>query len=417
MFRIVDELYLAQPDFIQSYLSKLVNASADDRRAAHNLFDNQKLSSIMTVEGSTAFISITGVLTKQGPSPLARFFGMGGTGYLQIIEALEAAVSDDAIEKIILKMDTPGGEVNGVDETFQAVTAAAKVKTVIAENNGLIASAGYYIAVAAKTIVANSPTAETGSIGVIIAGIDTTKLENDIGIKRITIRSANAPNKAPDIGTKKGRDLIQERANSLEKVFIERVAEGRGVTEEIVKSDFGKGAVLIAVDAEEAGMIDKVTTSIKSNELDKVIIKNNNEAGFKMDLQQAIKENPAIAEEVKKLQADAKAEGIKAEQEYFHVRAQKAAAFLKADGKYPAVVLDKAVGFLAGQNSYEVFEVSVAAFDASVEGAQSVAAQGEQPPETPPDGNGDNLSDDALIRSAEDMEAATTRLKEMSGAI
>ncbi len=266
----MEQLWLAEPNFLINYLGKLENASAEEIQAAADLFGEAELPNILTIEGEEAIISITGPLSRTGPGFLARLFGFGGTAYNDIIESLKIAQEDPIVKKIRLIMDTPGGEVKGTDDVFQAVQAAKKIKPVIAENHGMLASGGYWIASAATQIVATSPSNETGSIGIIATALDLTKMREKDGIKLIVLTSKNAPDKAQDMTKKSGRDSVQERINALERVFISRIAEGRGVTIEHIQQNFGQGAVLIAQDPDNSnpdalsvGMIDAVDAKIK----------------------------------------------------------------------------------------------------------------------------------------------------------
>lgn len=263
------ELYAIDRNFATRYLETLENASIEERAAAFDRFGSQALPDIVSrVEGSNeAAITITGPLSPEGPSPIARYFGFGGTGYSSIISAAKALVADESIETVRLVMDTPGGTVAGMDPAWQALSELAASKKVIAENHGMIASAGYYLATAAPEIVAMSPLSETGSIGVIRAGFDFTEAMASMGIKRIKIVSSHAPNKQADPTTPEGRVVHQNDVDAVERVFIRKVAEGRGTTDADVIENFGKGGMLIAQDpdsdkpdAVSVGMIDSVIT-------------------------------------------------------------------------------------------------------------------------------------------------------------
>lgn len=266
----MEQLWLAEPNFLARYLGRLENATAEEIQAATDLFGEAELPSILSIEGEEAIISITGPMSRTGPSWLARLFGFEGTAYNDIIESLKIAQENPIVKKIRLIMDTPGGEVKGTDDVFQAVQAAKKIKPVIAENYGMIASGGYWIASAATQIIATSPSAETGSIGVVVVAVDFSKMDEKAGIKVIMIRSKNAPNKYADLTKKSGRDIVQERIDALERVFISRIAEGRGVSIEHVQQNFGQGTLLIAQDPDNSnpdalsvGMIDAVDAKIK----------------------------------------------------------------------------------------------------------------------------------------------------------
>jgi len=259
------EIYALQESYARAYLEAIENASVEERTAAVTVYGRQAPPDIFSIseDGSEAYINISGVLSQEGPSPIAKFFGFGGTGYKHIIEAAQLIGEDNNIKTVKLRMNTPGGSVNGMDQARQAIKSLTKDKTVIAENHGLIASAGYYLASAANKIEAISPLAQTGSIGVVIAGLDYSKAMENVGVKQIKIVSRNAPDKQPDPNTKHGESVLQAEADAMERVFIQKVAEGRGTTTEDVIQNFGKGGLLIAQDpdpntpdATKVGMID-----------------------------------------------------------------------------------------------------------------------------------------------------------------
>lgn len=265
----MNQIFAAEKTFILEYLNKTINATAEEVQTAFDMFESKELPDILSIEGDTAIIKIEGILSKNGPSWIARFFGFGGTAYTDIIESIEAIKDNEQIKNVILQMNTPGGGINGVDEVYIGIKNLAKTKTVTAENHGLLASAGYWIASAASKIIAIGPAVETGSIGVIITTIDDTEWLKDMGLKRVRIVSENAPKKAPDISKKSGLNILQDRVDALERIFIKRIADGRKLTEEHVREKFGRGAVMIADDPDESKedalnvkMIDSVVNRI-----------------------------------------------------------------------------------------------------------------------------------------------------------
>ena len=269
------ELYAIHKDYAVSYLETIENASSEDRAVAFNTFGNDSLPDIIIrTEGSNeAMIKITGPLSPAGPNPIARFFGFGGTGYMDIISAAKSLENDPSIDTVRLAFDTPGGSINGMDPARQALESLASKKTVISENHGRMESAGYYLATAKgiKEIVAMSPLSSTGSIGVVIAGIDTSEALARNGVKRIKIISSNAPNKQADPNTTQGLKVHQNEIDAMERVFIRKVAEGRNTTDQDVIDNFGKGGMLIAQDPDpdkpdalKVGMIDSVVTQFES---------------------------------------------------------------------------------------------------------------------------------------------------------
>ena len=266
------EIYALEPIFAQRYLNTLENATNDDRNMALDRFGEEEPVGILSQDGNSATITISGVTSPNGPSPLARYFGFSGTAYKDIVNAANQLKNDSSVEDVRLVMNTPGGTVEGVDSARQALAELAKVKNVVAENHGMIASAGYYMASAVPKITAVSDFAKTGSIGVIIAGLDNTEAMAERGYKKVRIVSKNAPDKAPDISTDHGVEVLQREVDATERVFIRAVAEGRDKTDQYVIDNFGKGAMLIAEDPDgskpsalSVGLIDSVDSSGVAN--------------------------------------------------------------------------------------------------------------------------------------------------------
>lgn len=261
-------IYLMEESFLSDYLnrrevglSSLGDEMPKELRTEYNE-QTRKIEDvpILSVMDTEAHINISGPLTRKGPDWIDALFGFGGTSTIEIIESIQKAEADPTVSRIVLDMDTPGGEATGTDEVWQAVAKAKK--PIIAVNQGLIASAGYYIASAADKIFSTSPMAEVGSIGVVVATWDTSKADDARGIRRVVITSDNAPEKRPDVSKESGVEIIRKQINAIERIFYDRVASGRKVTIEHIKEHFGKGGLLTSKDPEgnpdavSVGMID-----------------------------------------------------------------------------------------------------------------------------------------------------------------
>jgi len=262
------KLFAMEPTSLISYLEKLENASEAEIRLAASMFaedgdDEDPVDDIYEEDDGEARIRIDGPLSINGPSPLARLFGLSGSSYRTIMAACDRAAAS-ACTSVAFAINSPGGDVQGVDQCWQAIAALAEKKPCTAENHGLMASAAYWLASACTKIVAMSPACEQGSIGVKIVAIDDSDWQKQAGIKRVQIVSKNAPAKVDDPATKAGRENLQARADAMEGVFLARVAEGRGVTAEYVAENYGSGAVLISAEALRVRMIDDVRMSMKA---------------------------------------------------------------------------------------------------------------------------------------------------------
>lgn len=196
----------------------------------------------------------TGIINIYGPAfRHANMFSdvSGAFTYEKFTLALGQMSRDSDVKRIILDFDSPGGMVNGVDETANAIATLKKNKPIYAHVSGSCASAAYYLA--SQTDYINmAQTAFAGSIGVI-----TTITKND-DEKSINFVSKNAENKSQKIDSKEFKASMQYRLDELEKIFIQRVATGRSVTEDYVLEHFGRGDVFIASDAVARKMADSV---------------------------------------------------------------------------------------------------------------------------------------------------------------
>lgn len=434
---MIEELWACEKEFLARYSNRMLNATSEDERIAANLFniDTDERPSIFTTglgeNGDIAKIEIFGALSKKGPSGLSRLFRFRGTSYTDIIEALEEVGSIDSIKKVRLIMDTPGGEVNGVDEVFGAVQELAKKKEVIAENHGLLASAGYWLASAATRIEAISPVVETGSIGVYVLVIDFSKMDERVGVKEIRIVSKNAPKKNPDVATKGGRDVLQERIDAIERVFISRVAEGRKVSTDVVKEKFGQGSVMIAQDPDgsipdalSTGMIDSVLGSkvFIQNSIDKDPkvtnkmgkenkssfdrqVTTNNKGEQMPSLKELLAEHPALSAEIEALEKKAFEAGNQLAKE----RIETGAKILNSE--YPQFIKDIASKVMSGEADPSMLEGAIQGYDITQEKikAEQAKKESEGTPDTPPDPQSNNDETDyqaqlAAFRAERGME-------------
>jgi ClpP class serine protease len=338
-----------------------------------------------------ATIQITGPLSMNGPSGILKFLGIGGTSYRSIIQAANEAAEDDDIETVRLIVNSPGGDIAGVDETWSALMALSEKKKVIAENHGIIASAAYWLASAADEIVAMSPTSQTGAIGVIITQMDSEK--------KVKVVSSNAPNKATDANTKAGRQVIQERADALERIFISRVAEGRGVSEETVRTKFGRGGVLVAEDPDKTkpdaisvGLIDSLTktesrgkrkrASASGVGVQSATEPKNGDCQIQEDvfmkLDEIFAKHPELRAEVQALVDSAVQDAVAKENQ----KAVKVASYLKAPEYAHEKFTALACNVLEGTSEIASLEGAIVAFDMLKAGEKQEAAEKEEPEET-----------------------------------
>lgn len=227
-----------------------ITGSADDR-VKWQLSAEKKHASgdpkIMTRAGSTAEIKVEGVLTKH-PDFFAWLFYGANTAYTDIQDALAIAASDPAVSDVVLSIDSPGGNVDGLFDALASLQAFdAKPLRVRAS---CACSAAYAIAAVAGNIEATNSAAEFGSVGVVAS------YRHDESVVDIT--STHAPNKRPDVSTPEGQAVIREQLDAIHDLFVDAIATGRSKTVAQVNKNFGRGSVLLAGAAIDSGMIDSI---------------------------------------------------------------------------------------------------------------------------------------------------------------
>ncbi len=125
-----------------------------------------------------AVIEVDGIITSHEADP-------AGNNMVDVIKAqLDRAKEDSRVKAVILKVDSPGGEVMASDQInklFAKFQSDPKGKPVICSMGSLAASGGYYISAPSRWIVADDLTL-TASIGVIMEGLNYRSLMDKIGV-------------------------------------------------------------------------------------------------------------------------------------------------------------------------------------------------------------------------------------------
>ncbi len=159
---------------------------------------------------------------------------LGSSLVTHIKEQLERAGEDDNVRAVILKIDSPGGEVLASDEIYRLIMGFQEDhhKPVVASMGSVAASGGYYVASPCRWIVANELTI-TGSIGVIMHSYNWRGLMDKLGIQPQVFKSGPlkdmlSPDKRPEATTDQERQIVQDLVNETFGRFESVVEEGRG---------------------------------------------------------------------------------------------------------------------------------------------------------------------------------------------
>lgn len=183
----------------------------------------------------------------------------GGTTAEGFGRAFLEAVRDPEITAIVLDVDSPGGNVAGIDEAASLVRSQRGVKPISAVSAYRMFSAAYYIASQADEVVI-SPSGECGSIGVVGMHQDISEAEAKLGIKTTLISAGKYKTEGNSHVplSEEAQAAWQADADRHYAMFVNAVARGRGVSAETVRNDFGQGRTVMAKPAVAAGMADRI---------------------------------------------------------------------------------------------------------------------------------------------------------------
>jgi len=179
-------------------------------------------------------------------------------GARTMVRAIRAARRDRKVKAIVLRIDSPGGSGYASDLIWRELELAKEDKPVVASMGNIAGSGGYYIACGADQIFVN-PTTLTGSIGVFGLKFVTEGLYNKLGIRRETFKRGEHADALSDSReyTAEEDSILQAQVDWFYEQFVEKVAEGRGLSFEQVDS-VAQGRIWAGSDAFEVGLVDSV---------------------------------------------------------------------------------------------------------------------------------------------------------------
>jgi protease-4 len=215
-----------------------------------------------------AVIRVEGIITDQG-------IDQAGNSMVDIIQAqLNRAKKDNRVKAVLLKVNSPGGEVMASDEIKKAVARFQddSGKPVICSMGSLAASGGYYVSAPSRWIVAN-PLTITGSIGVLLHSWNYRGLMDKVGLAPVTYKSGKfkdmlsgdrSTNEIPP----EERAMVQGLIDETYQQFKGIVAEGRKAAHEKNKKEgralvddwanYADGRVFSGSQAYKLGFVDQL---------------------------------------------------------------------------------------------------------------------------------------------------------------
>lgn len=259
MTRLLSSLYnkphLVVPETLDVVLDYLVSRNTDDFKFAVEKYESPQIG---FRQGKFGVLQVEGALTYK---PVATMCGEAGTSYKALVEQVEEMAAD-GVKTIIMEVSSGGGEAAHCFETAEDIRAIADENGIelIGYADGLACSAAYALISICDEVIAN-PSATVGSIGCVVALMDSSKAMEKAGLKRIYITSGE--NKVPfdnDGAFKQSfLDDIQADVNRLNSEFANHVSKHTGLDVESIMALQAK--TFSAEDAKSIGLVNTVMTS------------------------------------------------------------------------------------------------------------------------------------------------------------
>ncbi|WP_210364915.1 signal peptide peptidase SppA [Bacillus sp. REN3] len=235
-----------------------------------------------------AVLSIDGVIQDTGDA--GSFFESPLYNHRTFMEQLDYVKESDDVKAIVLRVNSPGGGVVESAEVHDKIKEIQKEtkKPVYVSMGSMAASGGYYVSAPADKIFA-SPETLTGSLGVIMQGINYAGLAEKYGVDFVTIKSGpykDIMSPAREM-TEEERKILQSMINNSYEGFVKVISDGRGMSADEVKK-IADGRIYDGRQAKELnlidgfGYLDDVIQKVRKDEKleDAMVVKYSENLGF-----------------------------------------------------------------------------------------------------------------------------------------
>jgi protease IV len=193
-------------------------------------------------------------------SPERGLLGTRPSMVQEVVSHLQKARKDPNVKAVLLEIDSPGGSVVDSDilfhelERYKAETGAKAVTLMMS----IVASGGYYAALASDRIVAH-PQSITGSVGTIFIRPNVQGLMTKLGVEAEVSKSGPHKDMASPFRSPlpDEKEMIQAMIDDLNRRFLELAAAKRSLTEDQSRT-IATARIFTARQAKEIGLVDSI---------------------------------------------------------------------------------------------------------------------------------------------------------------
>jgi protease-4 len=191
-------------------------------------------------------------------------FDAGGITAKSLVRVLKRLQKDDSVKAVVLRIDSPGGSPLASDLIWHELMELRKKKPVVSSVGSMAASGGYYIASGTQRIFAENASI-VGSIGVFGGKIVIGPAIHEVGVDAFMIPANPEPAAAERAGylspfrpwDDATRERVRAHMKGIYDLFIERVAAGRNMPAEAVRTA-AEGRIYSGAQGKDRGLVDEI---------------------------------------------------------------------------------------------------------------------------------------------------------------
>lgn len=253
--------YITMREIVKSWAGtpdSLPRLTPEARNAAISAAREDQPSRTYTAPSSIAVLSMFGII-----APRVGMIDMSSEGCPLDwwMSRYAKVMRDPEVAGTITNADTPGGSVYQVQEAADLIFSLRAQKPNVCVTTGMCASAGYWLGSQFAELVI-SPSAQVGSIGVLMCHEDVSKMADDMGVTVTYITSPRGGNKAEgNPFTPLSEETIEHynaQSDTYYTEFLAALSRGRGPKPKVIDQNWGRGRMIGSRQALSLGMVDRI---------------------------------------------------------------------------------------------------------------------------------------------------------------
>jgi protease-4 len=176
-------------------------------------------------------------------------------GFNRMLKLVE---NDSMVKGVVVRIDSPGGEVTASDEIWRQMNLLSKKKPLVISMSDAAASGGYFMAMTGDPIVAY-PGTLTGSIGVVFGKPDLHGLYDKLGVTKDAVQRGRFAAIDSDYTalTPEERQKLKDGIDESYRDFVSKVAQARHRPVSEIEA-VAQGRVWLGSQASQNGLVDRV---------------------------------------------------------------------------------------------------------------------------------------------------------------